>query len=164
VADAIAQHPEATALLLEKHGTIIRGATVREAYEATIELITRAEQAVAERKRGRRLFGGPRVPALEPAQRRAVALAVAPRLRGLLSRGRRQIVSFDDAALVVEFGASVDSPPSRRWARPHPTTRSTPSACPASWSGPAAPTPRHWRRRSSRVWLWRRRLPSWPVT
>ena len=110
VADAVAQHPEATALLLEKHGTITWGATVREAYEATIELITRAEEAVAERKRGRRLFGGPRVPALEPAQRRAVALAVAPRIRGLLSRGRRQIVSFDDAAPVVEFASSVDAP------------------------------------------------------
>jgi rhamnulose-1-phosphate aldolase/alcohol dehydrogenase len=110
VADAVAQHPEATALLLEKHGTITWGATVREAYEATIELITRAEEAVAERKRGRRLFGGPRVPALDPAQRRAVALAVAPKLRGLLSRGRRQIVTFDDAAPVVEFASSVDAP------------------------------------------------------
>jgi rhamnulose-1-phosphate aldolase/alcohol dehydrogenase len=110
VADAVAQHPEATALLLEKHGTITWGATVREAYEATIELITRAEEAVAERKRGRRLFGGPRVPALDPAQRRAVALAVAPKLRGLLSRGRRQIVTFDDAAPVVEFVSSVDAP------------------------------------------------------
>jgi rhamnulose-1-phosphate aldolase/alcohol dehydrogenase len=109
VADAVVQHPEAGALLLEKHGTITWGATVREAYEATIELITRAEEAIAER-RGRRPFGGPRVPALEPARRRAVALAVAPRLRGLLSRGRRQIVTFDDAAPVVDFVASADAP------------------------------------------------------
>jgi rhamnulose-1-phosphate aldolase/alcohol dehydrogenase len=110
VAEAIARHPEAQALLLEKHGTITWGATVREAYEATIELITRAEEAIADRQRGRRLFGGPRVPTLEPARRRAVALAVAPRLRGLLSRPRRQIVSFDDTAPVVEFAGSVDAP------------------------------------------------------
>ncbi len=110
VADAVAQHPEAGALLLEKHGTITWGATIREAYEATIELITRAEEALAERARGRRLFGGPRVPALEPAQRRAMALAVAPRLRGLLSHGRRQIVTFDDTAPVVTFVSSVDAP------------------------------------------------------
>src|SRR5947207_15104563 len=77
------------ALLLERHGTITWGATVREAYEATIELITRAEEAIGERKRGRRLFGGARVAGSEPAARRALALAVAPRLRGLPGRGRR---------------------------------------------------------------------------
>src|SRR5438270_784834 len=48
VADAIAEHPEARALVLERHGTITWGAGVRDAYEATIELITRAEEASAD--------------------------------------------------------------------------------------------------------------------
>src|SRR5512145_734972 len=61
VADAIAAEPQARALLLERHGTICWGATIREAYESTIELITRAEEAIADRKKGRRVFGGPRV-------------------------------------------------------------------------------------------------------
>src|SRR5436305_5523236 len=38
--DAPRQHPDAPALVLERHGTITWGATVREAYEATLELIT----------------------------------------------------------------------------------------------------------------------------
>src|SRR5262245_12909361 len=109
VADAIAAHPEARALLLSKHGTITWGATVREAYEATIELISRAEDAIAERKKGRRAFGGARVSVLEPAVRRQRALAVAPRLRGVLSRGRRVVVSFDDSPEVTEFISSVDA-------------------------------------------------------
>jgi rhamnulose-1-phosphate aldolase/alcohol dehydrogenase len=110
VADAIAEHPEARALVLERHGTITWGATVREAYEATIELITRAEDAIAERRRGRARFGGPRVPILDAPARRAAALAVAPRLRGRLGRGRRVIVAFDDAPAVTEFTSSVDAP------------------------------------------------------
>jgi len=109
VADTIAEHPEARALLLERHGTITWGATVREAYDATIELISRAEDAIAERKRGRRIFGGPRVAVREPAERRALALALAPRLRGHLSRSRRVIVTFDDSAPVTEFASSVDA-------------------------------------------------------
>jgi len=109
VADAIAERPEAKALLLERHGTITWGATVREAYEATIELISRAEDAIAERKKGRRVFGGARVPVLEPTARRQTALAVAPRLRGVLSRGRRVVVSFDDSREVTEFVSSVDA-------------------------------------------------------
>jgi rhamnulose-1-phosphate aldolase/alcohol dehydrogenase len=109
VADAIAERPEAKALLLARHGTITWGATVREAYEATIELITRAEDAIAERKKGRHAFGGARVPVLEPTARRQTALAVAPRLRGVLSRGRRVVVSFDDSPEVTEFVSSVDA-------------------------------------------------------
>ena len=109
VADAIAERPEAKALLLERHGTITWGVTVREAYEATIELISRAEEAIAERKKGRRVFGGARVPVLEPAARRQTALAVAPRLRGVLSRSRRVLVGFDDSPDVAEFVSSVDA-------------------------------------------------------
>src|SRR5919197_3357359 len=110
VADAHRLHPDATALVLERHGTITWGATVRDAYEATIELITRAEDAIAEKQRGRRVFGGPRVPVREPAARRAAALAAAPRLRGVLSRARRVIVTFDDSPQVLECVSSADGP------------------------------------------------------
>jgi rhamnulose-1-phosphate aldolase/alcohol dehydrogenase len=110
VADAILEHPEARALVLERHGTITWGATVREAYEATIELISRAEDAIAHRQRGRRVFGGPRVPALDPAARRVTALALAPRLRGRLGRERRMIVTFDGAERLVDFASSADAP------------------------------------------------------
>src|SRR5206468_2510824 len=110
VADAIGDHAEARALVLERHGTITWGATVREAYEATIELITRAEEAIAERRKGRRRFGGARVPVLDAGARRATALALAPRLRGRLGRDRRVIVSFDDADRVTEFTSSADAP------------------------------------------------------
>jgi rhamnulose-1-phosphate aldolase/alcohol dehydrogenase len=110
VADAIVAEPQARALVLERHGTICWGATIREAYEATIELITRAEEAIAERAKGRRAFGGPRVEVLPPAARRAVALAVAPRLRGRLGRGKRVIVTFDDVPKVSEFASSVEAP------------------------------------------------------
>jgi rhamnulose-1-phosphate aldolase/alcohol dehydrogenase len=110
VADAIAEHPEARALVLERHGTITWGGTVREAYEATIELITRAEEAIAERQRGRRVFGGPRVPVLDSATRRATALALAPRLRGRLGRDRRMILTFDDDQRITDFASSANAP------------------------------------------------------
>jgi rhamnulose-1-phosphate aldolase/alcohol dehydrogenase len=129
VATAIAEHPEATALVLERHGTITWGATVREAYEATIELITRAEGAIAARRAGRTLprasgagqprgeasvdpslRWSPRVPVPDPATRRATAVAVAPRLRGRLGRDRRVILTFDDAPEVIAFASSLEAP------------------------------------------------------
>jgi len=110
VAEAIREHATAKALILERHGTITWGETVRDAYEATIDLITRAEEAIVERSRGRRLFGGPRVPVLDPEARRRVALRVAPRLRGRLGRARRVIMTFDDSPAVTEFVSSGDAP------------------------------------------------------
>jgi rhamnulose-1-phosphate aldolase/alcohol dehydrogenase len=110
VAAAIEGSPQAKALVLERHGTITWGATVREAYEGTIELISRAEAAIAERRRGRVVFGGPRAAVPPAPERRALALAIAPRLRGWLSRPRRAILTFDDSPAVVEFASSADGP------------------------------------------------------
>jgi rhamnulose-1-phosphate aldolase/alcohol dehydrogenase len=106
---AFEAHPRARAILLEKHGTICWGAGVREAYEATIALISRAEEAIAHRQRGRVRFGGIQVEAPAPEERRRVATAVAPFLRGLVGRDRRVIVSFDDAPDVLELAGSRDA-------------------------------------------------------
>ncbi|HYB69870.1 MAG TPA: bifunctional rhamnulose-1-phosphate aldolase/short-chain dehydrogenase [Candidatus Bathyarchaeia archaeon] len=106
VAQVFAAHPRARAILLEKHGTICWGGSVKEAYLATIELISRAEEAIAHRARGRTRFGG--VAAASPTAdvRRSIALAVAPHLRGLVGRDRRQVLFFDDAPDVLEFACS----------------------------------------------------------
>jgi rhamnulose-1-phosphate aldolase/alcohol dehydrogenase len=109
VAQAFHAHPGARAILLEKHGTICWGATVKEAYLATIELISRAEEAIAHRAKGRARFGGVEVAPPPAADRRRVALAVAPGLRGLLGRDRRVVVTFDDSEDVLEFAASKEA-------------------------------------------------------
>src|SRR5262249_20767582 len=96
VAEAFAAHPKARAILLEKHGTICWGDTVKAAYVSTIELISRAEEAIAHRAKGRARFGGVAVAAPSSAERRRVALAVAPALRGMLGRDKRVVLTFDD--------------------------------------------------------------------
>ena len=109
VAQTFAANPKARALLLEKHGTICWGATVKEAYLATIELISRAEASIAHRARGRARFGGVALASPPAAERRRVALAVAPHLRGLVGRDRRQVLFFDDAPDVLEFAGSREA-------------------------------------------------------
>ncbi|HKC08055.1 MAG TPA: bifunctional rhamnulose-1-phosphate aldolase/short-chain dehydrogenase [Methylomirabilota bacterium] len=109
VAQTFAANPKARALLLEKHGTICWGATVKEAYLATIELISRAEEAIAHRARGRARFGGAALASPPAEERRRVALAVAPHLRGLVGRDRRQVLFFDDAPDLLEFAGSREA-------------------------------------------------------
>ena len=109
VANALRAHPGATAVILEKHGTISWGQTVKEAYLRTIDLITQAEEAIKARAKGHARFGGARVNPLPSAERREVALAVGPALRGLVSRNRRAILHFDDAPDVLEFVGSKEA-------------------------------------------------------
>jgi rhamnulose-1-phosphate aldolase/alcohol dehydrogenase len=109
VAQAFERHPGARAILLEKHGTICWGNSVEDAYRSTIELISRAEEAIVHQARGRVRFGGVEVASPSPAERRRVAVAVAPALRGLLSRDRRVVMTFDDSPDVLEFAASREA-------------------------------------------------------
>jgi rhamnulose-1-phosphate aldolase/alcohol dehydrogenase len=110
VAALLDRRPGLRAVLLEKHGTITWGDDVRQAYQATVELIGRAEEAIAHRARGRRRFGGAAVATPGPAERRRVAAAAAPLLRGMVGRERRALVLFDDAPDVLEFAASREAP------------------------------------------------------
>ncbi len=106
VAMALTAHPNAAAVILERHGPITWGRTVKEAYLRTIDLITRAEEAISARAKGQARFGGVRVTALPAEERRQVALAVAPLLRGLVSGNKRAILQFDDASDVLEIVGS----------------------------------------------------------
>ena len=109
VADAIEKHPEAEALVLAKHGTICWGQTIKDAYDATIALITRAEEAIAARRRWRHVFSGSGVPHLAPEARRAAALELAPKVRGRLGRSKRVILTFDDSPAVLDFVSASEA-------------------------------------------------------
>src|SRR5262249_26051217 len=56
VGAAVGSHPDAPGLVLMNHGLITWGETCRAAYDAHIELTTRAEAYLAEKRRGRAVF------------------------------------------------------------------------------------------------------------
>src|SRR5579883_2971220 len=80
---ALAAQPDAQYVVMEKHGLTTWGETARAAYEATIAVCSRAEQFLRDRARTAEPFGATRVPALPPAERRRVYVALAPTLRQL---------------------------------------------------------------------------------
>ena len=101
---AIRDKPDATAMILMKHGVFTFGETARAAYDGMIDLVTRAEQRV------------------ETASRESVAVAlpaslapvaeVAPILRGLAGQGGspRQILEFRNSAAALSFVNGADLP------------------------------------------------------
>ena len=107
---AIRAHPAARAIVLEKHGLSTWAGSLKDAYLATIELVTRAEERLRDAARHRRAFGPPTVAAPDAETRRRVAREVAPALRGMLGRARRVVLRFDDGEDVRELASAPEAP------------------------------------------------------
>ena len=100
---AVEENPGCDGILLGGHGLFTWGDTQRNCYLNTLRVIDHIGQFIARHgeAKGAERFGGEAVPALP--NRREIAVEIAPFLRGRLSAQRRYIVSFNDAAEVLEF-------------------------------------------------------------
>ena len=96
VADAFDRAPSASGLILMNHGLITWGASIKEAYDRHIELVTKAEEFV-HADEGRPLI---RPSATLSPRWRGEGTA---KLRGALSRDRSIILEFDDTPDTLAF-------------------------------------------------------------
>jgi rhamnulose-1-phosphate aldolase/alcohol dehydrogenase len=104
-------NPGAKGVILESHGLFTWGDTPRDCYETTIGTINRAIAWLEGKTAGKPAFGGAAVTPLPPAERRAIAAKLMPRIRGLISGERRKLGHFDDSPAVLEFVSSRDLRP-----------------------------------------------------
>ncbi len=93
----------ARGLVLGKHGLIAWGDSAKECYDNLHRLITRAEVFIAERSSGAHRFVATEAAELSIEQRRSVAKAILPLLRGQLGKRRSQILHYDDSPEVLAF-------------------------------------------------------------
>ena len=98
-----AENPEAKGVILESHGLFTWGDTQKECYETTILVINQAMEWFEKESEGKAIFGGAAVKALEPAERRAIAAKLMPKIRGLISKSSHKVGHFDDSPAVLEF-------------------------------------------------------------
>ena len=99
----VQEHPRARGVVLEAHGLFTWGGTSKECYITTIDVINRAIAWLSEGNGRRPGLGKVKVAALSPERRRAVAAAVMPAIRGLISRAQPKVGHFDDSPVVLEF-------------------------------------------------------------
>ncbi|WP_349361150.1 bifunctional rhamnulose-1-phosphate aldolase/short-chain dehydrogenase [Stappia sp.] len=102
------ENPDARGVVLESHGLFTWADDAKSCYEVTLATINRAIEWFARREGA--AFGRQVAEALPAPERRAVAARIMPRLRGLVSGGRRMIGHFDDCAAVLEFVTSEKMP------------------------------------------------------
>ncbi len=106
VGEAVRGNPQIAGVVLVNHGLFTWGDTAKAAYDAHIDLVTRAEDYAGAQPAGKKVFGGLAQRPLETARRREVAAAVAPTLRGMVGKGRRAVLRYDDSPDVLEFVGS----------------------------------------------------------
>ncbi|MGN7455937.1 bifunctional rhamnulose-1-phosphate aldolase/short-chain dehydrogenase [Paenibacillus pasadenensis] len=110
IADGVRANPNAELVLMEKHGLVTWGDTQEACYEQTIRIISEAEAFIEARVDGSRLFGGLKSAPLPETDRRRVAAAVMPLIRGLVSDEKRMVLSFDDGDDILAFAGGADAP------------------------------------------------------
>ncbi len=98
---AVEANPGCDGIVLGGHGLFTWGQTQRECYLSTINVIDQIGQFIVRHGIGKTRFGGELVPAR--ADRKDLAIEIAPFLRGRISAQRRWIASFTDAPDVLQF-------------------------------------------------------------
>jgi rhamnulose-1-phosphate aldolase/alcohol dehydrogenase len=106
--DACRRNPKLKGIVLQNHGLISWAETSKGCYELALALIDRALEFF-DRKGTAVAFGGAKRAARPAADRRAFVAALAPALRGRLSKEQRKVGHFDDSDDVLEFVGSKEA-------------------------------------------------------
>ncbi|HEX4228416.1 MAG TPA: bifunctional rhamnulose-1-phosphate aldolase/short-chain dehydrogenase [Bryobacteraceae bacterium] len=101
---AVADNPGCDGIILGSHGLFTWGQTQRECYWNSIKTIDEMGEFVADHQKGKKLFGGTKSEALP--NRREIAAAVLPALRGALATTRRAIGHYADHEDALAFANS----------------------------------------------------------
>ena len=106
VGAAVRANPEALGLILLNHGAVTWGATPQEAYERHLQLVAMARAHVEARMPAPTFAAEPRY-RLADDERRRVAAALAPAIRGALSAEKHVVARYTDTPEVLDFVGSA---------------------------------------------------------
>ncbi len=104
--DYVAANPGLEGVMLAGHGIICWADSAQACYEHTVGLIADAANYLNAKLAGQPAFGGQI--ALPNPERAAVAAALMPHLRGLMTGSRRKLGHWSDDAEALEFTGSAD--------------------------------------------------------
>ena len=106
---AVRDNPNLECIVMGKHGLVTWDEDPRKCYDKSIRLIGEAEQFIADRAKGRNVFGTAIANSISKEQRQDIAAQILPTLRGAVSTIGKNIVQFDDGDDVLEFVNSASA-------------------------------------------------------
>ncbi|MCR8634041.1 bifunctional aldolase/short-chain dehydrogenase [Paenibacillus radicis (ex Xue et al. 2023)] len=109
IAQGVLANPKAELVLMEKHGLVTWGDTSEASYLKTLAVIQEAEDFIEAKVKEETLFGGAKYQALSAEERQQIAVQIMPVIRGAVSNEKKMILTYDDAADVLQFVNSKDA-------------------------------------------------------
>jgi rhamnulose-1-phosphate aldolase/alcohol dehydrogenase len=97
------EHPAARGVVLKSHGLFTWGESDEACFDNTLDIVRKTAEGLARRRRPGPAFGRVVTASAAPESRQAIAAALMPPLRGLMSGTAPRIGHFDDSAVVLEF-------------------------------------------------------------
>ncbi len=110
IGEGIRANPKAELVVMGKHGLTNWGETSQACYNTTIRLIQEAEDFIANRRSGRKIFASAGLPVLSADERHKMLAQVLPGLRAAVSKQQPTVLQVDDSAKVLEFVNSQEAP------------------------------------------------------
>ncbi len=102
------ENPDAKGVVLESHGLFTWADTAEKCYKTTIDVINRAIGWFEDQAGSEAVFGGQKHKALESHERRRIASALMPAIRGMISKDVHMVGHFDDSDAVLKFVCAHD--------------------------------------------------------
>ena len=109
IEDMIRKSPKARGIVLGHHGMSAWHDDDKQCYEITLSIINRAAEAIAQRDRGEKTFGGRKYEDLGDAKRTELLTDLLPWLRGKVGPVRRFVGTVQHDARMLRFVNSADA-------------------------------------------------------
>jgi rhamnulose-1-phosphate aldolase/alcohol dehydrogenase len=109
IEDQIRKSPSAKGVVLGHHGMSAWHDDDKICYETTLWVINRAAEAIAQRDKGEKTFGGAKVKDLPEGRRHELLADLLPWLRGKISGQRRFVGTVQHDARMLRFVNSADA-------------------------------------------------------
>ena len=111
LSDFCEKNPNAKGVILGSHGLFTWDDDAKVCYETTLEVINTATAWLENKTADVPAFGGQKHTALSADERRRVAAALMPAIRGMISEDSHKVGHFDDQDAVLQFVGSNDMKP-----------------------------------------------------
>lgn len=106
IGQKVRENPAIELVVMGKHGLVTWGPDAKTSYDRTIDILQEAEDYIAERRRGKRVFGSLNVAGLSVEERADVLAEVLPVIRGAVSKRRAAILQTDAEMDVIDYVGS----------------------------------------------------------
>lgn len=110
IARVALERPGIECVVMGKHGLVTWGDTARQSYDNSIRIISEAEAYIVDKRAGRQVFGGLKTEPLARPEREALAAAIMPAARGLVSGARSAILRWDDTPEALDYAGRERAP------------------------------------------------------